>query len=105
MFHVCLCYAVLSVPCSLVITCWEIAEPLAISCVVFSCVSVTFPYNVPVEVWYLIVSIPDLCLLPYFEEMNIKIMGRQKLYAHWPWDLVLFTESECQCEYHFFSDW
>ena len=23
MFHICLCYAILSVPCSLVITCWE----------------------------------------------------------------------------------
>ena len=31
-----------------------------------SCVFVTFPYDVLGEVWYLIVSIPDICLLPYF---------------------------------------
>ena len=34
-FHVCLCYAVLSVSCNLVITCWEKADLLAILCVMF----------------------------------------------------------------------
>ena len=28
-----------------------------------SCVFVNFPYGVLVQVWYLIVSIPDLCIL------------------------------------------
>ena len=32
MFHVCLCYAVLSVLCSLVVTCWERADLLALLC-------------------------------------------------------------------------
>ena len=40
---------------------------LALLCVVYSCVFVTFPYGVPGQVWYLIVSIPDLCLLPFFD--------------------------------------
>ena len=62
MFHVCLCYAVLSVPCSLVITGWERAGLLALLCVVFSCVFVTFLYGVLGQVWYLIVLIPELCL-------------------------------------------
>ena len=35
----------------------------------FSCVFVTFPYGVPGYVWYLIVSIPDLCLLLYFHSV------------------------------------
>ena len=39
---------------------------LALLCVMFSCVFVTFPYDVLGQVWYLIVLIPDLCLLPYF---------------------------------------
>ena len=39
-FHV--CHAVLSVPCSLVVTCWERADLL---CVNFSCVFVTFTYG------------------------------------------------------------
>ena len=33
----------------------------------FSCVFDTFPYGVLCQVWYLIVSISDLGLLPYFE--------------------------------------
>ena len=37
-FHVCLCYTVLSVPCSHVIVCLERAEFLALLCVMFPCV-------------------------------------------------------------------
>ena len=64
LFHV--CNAVLFVHCSLVVTCWERADLLALLCVMFSCVFVTFPYGVLGQVWYLIVSIPDICLLPFF---------------------------------------
>ena len=32
---------------------------------VCSCIFVTFPYGVQGQVWYLIVLIPDLCLLVY----------------------------------------
>ena len=46
--HICLCYAVLIVPCSLVITCWERANLLALLCFVFLCF-VTFPYGVNVS--------------------------------------------------------
>ena len=38
LFRVYLCYAVLPVPCSLVITCWERTDLLVLLCVVFSCV-------------------------------------------------------------------
>ena len=62
-FHV--CPAVLSVPCSLMVTCWERAYLLALLYIMFSCIFVTFPYGVLAQMWYLIVSIPDLCLLPY----------------------------------------
>ena len=73
MFHVCLCYAVLFVPCNLVVTCW--GKDL---CVMFSCVFVTFPYGVPGQVWYLTVSIPDIYLLPHFKlneaiELSLKV--------------------------------
>ena len=54
MFHICLCYAVLSVRCSLVIACWERTDLLALLCVVISCVFVIFPYGVLVQVRYLI---------------------------------------------------
>ena len=69
MFRV--CHAFLSVHCSLVITCWERANLLALLYVMFSCVIVTFPCGVLGQVWYLIVSIPDLCLLTYFKHMTI----------------------------------
>ena len=36
--HVGVCCAVVSVPCSLAVTCWEMADLLAVVCVVFSCV-------------------------------------------------------------------
>ena len=54
LFHVCLRYAILSIPCSLVITCLEKADLLALNCVVFSCAFVTFLYGIPGQVWYLI---------------------------------------------------
>ena len=62
------CNTVLFVPCSLVVTCWERADLLVLLYVLFSCVFVTFPYSILGQVWYLIVSIPDICLLPYFYE-------------------------------------
>ena len=54
----------LSVPCSLVVTCWERANLLALLYVMFSCV-LSLSHTVS-WVRYLIVSIPDLCILPYF---------------------------------------
>ena len=66
LFCVCLCHFVLSVSCSLVVTCWEMADFLALLYVRFSCVFVTFQYGILGQMWYLVVSIPDLCVLPYF---------------------------------------
>ena len=37
----------------------------------FSCVFVTFPCGIMGQVWYLIVSIPDLCRLSYFNTTSI----------------------------------
>ena len=59
-------HALLSVHCSLVVTCWEMAYLLALLYVMGFCVIVTFPFGVLGQVWCLIVSIPDLCLLTYF---------------------------------------
>ena len=38
-----------------------------ISCVMFNCVFVSFPYGILGQVWYLIILIPDLCCLFCFE--------------------------------------
>ena len=65
MFRV--CHAFLTVHCSLVATCWERADLLALLYVMFYCVFVTFPYAALGQVWCMIVSIDDLCLLSYFD--------------------------------------
>ena len=55
----CVCHAVLSVHCSLVVTCWERTNLLTLLYVKFSCVFVIFPCGVLSQVWYMIVLIPD----------------------------------------------
>ena len=55
--YVCICYAVLTFPFSPVFACWKRA---LVCCVILY--FVTFPYCVLGQVWYLIVSIPDICL-------------------------------------------
>ena len=47
---------------SLVVTSWERADLLALLYAMYCC---HFPIWCLGPVWYLIVSIPDLCLLPY----------------------------------------
>ena len=65
LFMSCVCHAFASVHCCLVVTCWEMADLLALVCDV--CVFVTFPCGMLGQVWYLIVLIPDLCHLSYFD--------------------------------------
>ena len=61
----CLCHVFLSVHCSLVVTCWEKADLLAVLYVMFYCVFVPFQCGFLGQVWCFIVSIPDLCVLFY----------------------------------------
>ena len=63
LFLSCVCHAFKSVHCCLVVTCWERADLLALVCDV--CVFVTFPCFILGLVWYLIVSLLDLCHLSY----------------------------------------
>ena len=63
------------------VSCWEIAGLLALLFMMFSCVLVTFPCGVLGQVWYLIISIPDLCLLTYFYK-NGKNNKQQILYIN-----------------------
>ena len=61
MFRV--CHAFLSVQCSLVVTCCD----LALLYKMFYCTFVTSPCGVLGQVLYLIVTIPGLCLLTYYD--------------------------------------
>ena len=67
---ICLCHIVLSVSCSIRVTCWERAVFLALLYVACCCVFVTFPYGVLGQVWYLTESIPDLCIFLNFEKFK-----------------------------------
>ena len=58
---VCVLCAFASVHC-----CWERAGLLALVGDVY-CIFVTFQCGILGQVWYLIVSFPDLCRLSYFE--------------------------------------
>ena len=53
MFRYCSCHAVVSVHCSVGVTCWERADLLALLYVTFSCVFIAFPHGVLGQVWYL----------------------------------------------------
>ena len=71
LWYLCLviCHAFASVHCCLVVTCWERADLLALVCDVY-CSFVTFPCGILGQMWYLIVSIPDLGHLSYFYYPN-----------------------------------
>ena len=67
-FYLCFMSAMLT--CLFIVALWPLAGKgltLTLLYVIFSCVFVTFPCGVPGKVWYLIVSITGLCLLPYFK--------------------------------------
>ena len=64
-FVSCVSLAFASVHCCLVVTCWERAALLALVGDVY-CILVTFPCGILGQVWYLIVSFPDLCRLSYY---------------------------------------
>ena len=61
-FVSCVSHDFASVQCCLVVACWERADLLALVGDVY-CIFVAFPCSVLGQVWYLIVSFPDLCLL------------------------------------------
>ena len=61
----------------LVVTCWERADILALVCGVQLSVC-HFPIGILGRVWYLIVSIPDLCTLTYFKENFASLIQNAK---------------------------
>ena len=63
-----LCLLCVSVYICFVVTCWERADLLALVCGVLLCVC-HFPIGILGQVWYLIVSIPDLCTITYFQTL------------------------------------
>ena len=50
---------------------------------VLNCVVVTFPFGIPGQVWYLIVSIPDLYPLSYFHTVRI-VLHVKAVLVQWP---------------------
>ena len=65
LFMSCVCHAFASIHCCLVVTCWERIDLLTLVSDVY-CIFATFSCGILGQVWYLIVSFPDLCRLSYF---------------------------------------
>ena len=70
----CLSFVSVMLSCLLFAAVWwfagkRLAHWLFLRCVMFSCGFVTFPCGVLGQVWYLIVSISDLCLLSDFDNL------------------------------------
>ena len=57
----------MSVHCCLVVTYWDRADISALFGDVY-CIVITFPCGILGQLWYLIVSFPDLCRLSYFDQ-------------------------------------
>ena len=73
MFFVCLVFVMplcASANLYLADTCWKRADLLALVCGVKLLVC-HFPIGILGQVWFLIVSIPELCTLNYFDENKI----------------------------------
>ena len=68
----CVSHAFVSVHCCLVVTCWERTDLLALNGDVY-CIFVTCPCGILGQVWFLIVSFPDLCLLCYLTVHSMSI--------------------------------
>ena len=69
--HGYLCYTVLYVPCSIVVTCSELDDLLALLCVMFSCVCVTFPY----VRWFT-------------SELSVRLVPLNMWFFYWSWLLL-----------------
>ena len=67
-----------SVYMCLVVTCWDRADLLALVCDIWLWFC-HFPIGILGQVWYLIVSISDLCTLTYFDVM-LRIFFLSKTY-------------------------
>ena len=73
LFMSCVCHAFVSVHSCLVVTCWERAHLLAFVCNVKWCF---VPCGILGQVRYLIVLIPALCQLSYFNLLVDNVMNK-----------------------------
>ena len=78
------------------------SDLLAFLCVMVSCVFVnfwSFLYGVPDQVWYLIVSIPDRCILPYVYASTKKCSHKVNPYPIHVFNWRPFHETNNTCTY------
>ena len=95
MFFFCLVFAMplcASVYMCLVVTCWERTDLLALVYGVYRRVC-HFPIGILGQVWYLIVSIPDLCTLTYYVQLLNIYVRDQAFFYYYRLDLLLWVIS------------
>ena len=76
MYCVCLFNAALWSPAGKGLASWTLF-------VLFNCLFVIFPYGILGQVWYLIVSIPDLCRHSYFVTKRLRFECFIRLVSLW----------------------
>ena len=81
----------------LVVTCWERADLLALVRGALLCVC-HFPIGILGQVWYLIVSIPDLCTLNYFQS-NLESYDKYNL-TFVPFCIIEFIKRVAKKQYN-----
>ena len=75
MDHLCyLCHVFVMLSRLIIAALWSPAGKWLTSWLLFNCVFVTFPCGFLGQVWCLIVSIPDLCHLSYFNVQPSQIL-------------------------------
>ena len=77
LFMSCASNAFASAHCCLVVTCWERADLLALVGDVY-CIFVTFQCGILGQLWYLIVSFPDICHLPFTKLLTYCLIAIKK---------------------------
>ena len=77
-----LCHVFLSVYYSLVVTCWEKADLLALLYVMFYCVFVTFPCDVMGQVWCLMYRFQIVAFFLTLNEHTKKSCIRETVNKH-----------------------
>ena len=74
-----LCFVFVMLSCLFIVALWSPAGKGLAPCLFLCVMFVTFTCGVLGQVWYLIVSIPDLCLLTYFEMNEIRVSTIMRL--------------------------
>ena len=102
-YFVCVCHTVLPVPCSLLVTCWERADLLALSCMLcFMC----FFTNFPILSWVISCGIclfRFLMFAVFLTMMYACDIIYVRMFLYFSWNVIVFLLTAYMCWSYYFS--